>query len=902
MSLATHTAADPGLGLPQIISMQVTGVNTLIALSTQGLYQITLSPLTAYPIAVPGLALSGALALTGTNDVPTSSHSTIQSAFFVSANTLYQYNPATQTIAAQYPVAGNVTPAALAYAVPAVTTATSRPASLLTYGSNQTILPNSTSEPIVVQVLDAHNLPLSGYDVEFQTTSGAKLSSMSAITGANGYALTYVTGSATPGPFTVTATAATLTATFPLDVSTTAQGGGGPTLTIISGQGQLMFNDTSTAAGPGYGTALKVLATDLNGNPVVGLPVTFSIPSSGGTILVNGEGASTQVVDTNSAGVASVDFLSTSVQSDNSLGYLQSLITASAINTNAVTFYITTVSTSPTPSVYFLAPASGTKLTGAEGSILPGAAKVQVISYLGVGIPNVSLILDAGDVNPSLFPTLSCNAPGGLVLTNAAGIATCDVLFGPRIGSGTFIGMIGYTHSSLFPVPFTVTPGPAATLEITQGNNQTGGPGQFLPRALVVHVTDSGGNTVTGTSVSWKVLTPGAVTLSNVVNITDSNGNASALATLGSIAGVAQVQATSGTASATFNLTVYIPSVGIQKVSGDQQTATTNAAFLQPLVVEVVDSSGNGVSSAQVNFQVTTGTATLGASSVITDSTGQASTTVTASAIAGSITVTATSSTFSVNFTLTALPPGPANITVINGASYNPNTGISPGGIATIRGTGILTGITGVVSAANSAGQLPTTFGGATITFDGTPAPIYYVESTNGSDQVSVQVPFEVQPGSAVPLTIQAGTDPPVTVVVPVKALAPGVFTSSYDGKTYAVAVRPDGSQVSPTNPAQRGENIQLYITGLGQATPLIATGLPGVSNQTIVSRLVVGLNNGGVPLISAVYGPGLIGIYVVTIQVPADTRTGPYQPIGIIAVDSSNNLNFAQATYIPIQ
>ncbi len=169
------------------------------------------------------------------------------------------------------------------------------------------------------------------------------------------------------------------------------------------------------------------------------------------------------------------------------------------------------------------------------------------------------------------------------------------------------------------------------------------------------------------------------------------------MATLGSIGGAAQVQATSGTASATFNLTVNIPSVGIQKVSGDQQTAVIERPSPQPLVVKVVDSSGNGVAGAQVNFQVTTGVATLGSSSVITDSTGQASTTVTAGATYGSITVTATSSTFSVNFTLTAHPYGPSNITIINGASFNPNTGISPGGIAIIRGTGILTGRPGVV-------------------------------------------------------------------------------------------------------------------------------------------------------------------------------------------------------------
>ena len=238
----------------------------------------------------------------------------------------------------------------------------------------------------------------------------------------------------------------------------------------------------------------------------------------------------------------------------------------------------------------------------------------------------------------------------------------------------------------------------------------------------------------------------------------------------------------------------------------------------------------------------------------------------------------------------------------MNGASFDPNTGISPGAIATITGVGILQGVQGVVPAPTNDGQLPTNFSGVSITFNGTPAGIYYVNSNNGADEVTVQVPFEVQPGPAVVLEVNVANEGSATVMVPVKPLAPGVFTSSYGGKTYAVAVRPDGSQVSPTNPAQRGENIQFYVTGLGQATPAIASGAPGIPNQNIVSSMIVGLNNGGVPLIGSIYGPGLIGIYIVTIQVPADTQTGPYQPVGIIAVDATGKLYFAQPTYIPIQ
>jgi uncharacterized protein (TIGR03437 family) len=896
-TLATHSATSPSLGIQELTDLKLSGVDTVLALSGQNVYEIFVSPVSVNRIT----SLSGLHGLATTNDVPTSSHSTVSAVFLVSASTLSQYTPATQAITSAM-LAPNIAPGAVTYAVPVVTTAQSLPATLLVYGTNQTILPGTTSEPLVVRVLDNNNVPLSGCEVQFQSNvSGATLSAMSVTTGADGYALTYLTASATAGPVTVTATAGSLTATLPVEVSTTAQTGGGPTLSIVGGQGQLMLASTSTADGPAYGSSLQVLASDSNGNPIAGLSVTFSVPPSGGTLQLGGRGADSQVATTNSAGIASVDFLTTSPQSNDTQGFLQSLVTASAANSNAVTFYITSIPFSPTPTINLLAPQSGVSLTAAEGSTLPGTLKARVYSSSGTGIPNVALSL-TDDGNPTLVPTVACNAPGGLVLTNSTGTASCDLTFGPRIGSGTFIAKIGNTHTSL-PFQFTVTAGPAASAQIVQGNNQTASAGQRFYLALLIHVADSGGNTVAGVPVTWQVINPGAVTLSNVIGTTDSNGNASALAIAGGIGGVAQVQATAGAASATFNLTVTIPSAGLQKVSGDQQTTVINTAFTSALTVEVVDSSGNGLPGAQVNFQVTSGTATVGSLSAITDSSGQASTTVTAGAAPGTITVSATSAAFSVTFTLTARPPGPSNVTIENGASFNPNTGISPGGIAIIRGVGIVPDVQGVLSApANAAGQLPTTFSGVTITFNGTPAPIYYVNHTDSSDQVAVQVPFEVQPGSAVSLTVNVASEPPNTVMVPVKPLAPGIFTSVYGGKTYAAAVRPDGSSVSPTNPAQRGENIQLYVTGLGQATPTIATGTPGLPNQVADSPLVVGLNNGQVPLVAAVYGPNLIGVYVVVLQVPADTKTGEYQPIGLIAYDSANNSYYAQSTYIPIQ
>lgn len=682
-SLATYTATDPALGIQQISEVQIIGSDTILALSSQGLYSITILPLSVTPITVPNLAAGGVQAFTTSNDIPIGGHSTVQAAYLISSNTVYQYSPASLSFPNQFQISGTVTPGAISYAPAPQTTATSNPATLLVYGNNQSIFPNVSSEPLVVQILDANNLPLSGYTVQFQASgsTGSTLSAYSAVTGSNGYALTYVNASATPGAVTVSATAGVLSAQFNVTVASTGQGSVGPTLTIVAGQGQLLGQNNSTTSGE-FGSSLQVLASDANGNPISGLAVTFTVPAGQGTLQLNGGGGLTETVNTNAAGIASVDFLSTQVP-NNSTGYLQTLVTASATSAKSVTFYITTVSGSPN-IIPLALPSVNPPLVAQEGSILPAAVKAEIYSASGALIPNVSLIVNDNNVNPNILPSASCNAPGGVVLSGSNGVASCDLTFGPRLGTGTFVATVGYSHN-FFPVPFTVTAGAPTTLQITQGNDQTGGPGQTLQHALVVQATDSGGNIVPGAAVTWQVVTAGTVTLSDVVGTTDSNGDASALATLGNIAGTAQVTATAGSASATFNLTVSIPSAAIQKVSGDQQSAKINTAFASPLIVKVVDSSGAGVNGAQVSFQVASGVATLGSASATTDATGQASTTVTAGATAGAITVTATSSSFSITFTLTAVPLGPSGITIVNGASFDPNTGISPGGIATIR-------------------------------------------------------------------------------------------------------------------------------------------------------------------------------------------------------------------------
>ena len=232
-----------------------------------------------------------------------------------------------------------------------------------------------------------------------------------------------------------TVVGSSLTATFPVSVSSTAQGGGGATLTIIAGQGQLMSAEHQHRAR----SSLRISAQGFgdrrqrkpNRRPPCHILGAFRRRHASGDWQ---HGADSQVVNTNAAGVASVDFLTTQFQRTISPGYLQSLVTATAANTNAVTFYITTVHC-PLP----LLPGAGARLYANRSpreALYRARCRHGWFLRFGFGIPNVSLSLDSGATNPNFFPTVACNAPGGVVLTSSPGIASCDVDVRPppRIG------------------------------------------------------------------------------------------------------------------------------------------------------------------------------------------------------------------------------------------------------------------------------------------------------------------------------------------------------------------------------------------------------------------------------------------------------------------------------------
>jgi len=893
--------------------------------STQTLYTIQFNPQTVntFQPAVPGsVALAATTSdLANTDAMPAGTHSTTRYLLYVSGGILYEYDIENNQTAGQLTTTGS--PGALSIATPANTAGF--PAAIFAYGDQQTVALSGTSAPLVVRVVDSQGKPVAGVGFTFTTpNTAATLQFRNVLSNDDGLAGITITAPATAGPVQVTASAGTsLSYTFTVNVGSTSTGGSGPTggtptgLTITNGQGALVEAgatlSSQTNAATNVAQFMAVQYLDTNGNPIVGATITFNetagsgslqCPSSSTEVFTCVQSSSgTLTINTDSNGIAECDYAAGEVPPATVSGFSQDTITATPPSGSAVTFYETTFSVGSPPTVQLQAPPFGAVLKGLAGQTINNAIQVAVTSINGSPISNVSIRI-ANPPDPTKGPSAQCAGIFGL--SDTTGLASCNLVLEGLPGSTTLTAEAGYLFD-FSPINISVSAGVASKINILQGNNQSGNPGQALTTSFLVQVTDASGNPLPQLAVTWKVLS-GTITLSQVSATTNANGEASAQGTLGNTPGQAQVQVTVGSGSnqisATFTVTINTPPAsiaGITIVSGNNQATVVNTAFANPLVVNVTNSNGNAVQNTPVTFSVTSGSATVTTANPSTDTNGNASTTVTAGGTPGAVVITASIGSFSVTFNLTVTPPGPTNVVFLNGASLQP--GAAAGAIVTIQGNGIAPGVNGVVVPNNILGPLPTTLAGVSVTFNGTAAPIFSVSNVNGVQQVTVQVPWEVAGlGSAsVVITVNGGGSGTFTVTL--QPYSPGIFITNVFGlANQAVAIRPDGSYVSPSNPARRGEVIIIFVTGAGQTSPALGTNDAGIPDQNILANIAVGFNNAGSAYNSAQTVVGLVGVYAITLQVPANTTAGPSQPVGFIVYDAAGNPYFALAAVIPIQ
>ena len=178
------------------------------------------------------------------------------------------------------------------------------------------------------------------------------------------------------------------------------------------------------------------------------------------------------------------------------------------------------------------------------------------------------------------------------------------------------------------------------------------------------------------------------------------------------------------------------------------------------------------------------------------------------------------------------------------------------------------------------------------VTFDGIPAPIYYVSST----QSTVQVPYNIAQGQTV-MKVSYNAVSSVGTTIPSVPAAPGLFTSDSSGQRQIAALNDDLSVNSAGNPATRGKALVLYGTGEGQTSPASVEGsrvptvapLPQTPLQVLVSI--------GGQIAQVAYAgetPGLLsGLMQINVTVPANAPVGANVPV-VVSINGRSTQNNA--------
>jgi len=457
-----------------------------------------------------------------------------------------------------------------------------------------------------VLVTDAFGNPKSGVSVTFAVTGGG-----GGVTG--GSTTSNASGIATAGSWTlgtaVGANALSATSTglsgSPVSFTATATTGGAATIAVNAGNGQ------SAVAGTAVATPPSVKVTDLGGNPVSNVGVTFAVTGGGGTvqpvtsILTDAQGLAT-VTSWTLGTTAGANALSATAT-----GLAGSPVGFTATGTAGTATQLA-VTTQPSTSV------QNTLVFGIQPVVQLRDVNGNNVSQAGVGV-TVTIATGGGTLGGTA--TANTNGSGQAVF---AGLSITGTV-GGRTLSFTSLGLASATSGTV-----TITAGPATTLAKSAGDGQSAPVGTAVAVAPAVLITDVSGNPVNGTSVTF-AMTSGGGSVTGASATTNSSGVATVGSwTLGAVAGSNTLSATSGSLAgspATFTATGTTGAATKLAVTIVAPTTAQNGiAFTTQPAVQLQDALSNPVAQAGVTvtaalFSVTR---TLTNPTAVTDAAGLA--------------------------------------------------------------------------------------------------------------------------------------------------------------------------------------------------------------------------------------------------------------------------------------
>lgn len=272
---------------------------------------------------------------------------------------------------------------------------------------------------------------------------------------------------------------------------------------------------------------------------------------------------------------------------------------------------------------------SGNSQTGQIGAALSQLLTVKVIDAGGLAVKGASVTFAVKTGGGTITPATGTSDVSGLVTATW----TLGTTLGPQTAvarlSGSFVA-----DSTSFTA--TATPGAGTGFTVVSGNNQVARVGKPLALPLVVKITDSFGNNISGVKVTW---TAGALSgsVTPLTDTTSADGTANTNWTLGNTVTTQTVSASvTGLPPIVFNA-LSTPDSGriITIVSGAGQVAPITTA-LTALSVRVTDQFGNPIVGDSITWNDSTmGGGKVSATRTGTDATGTATTTWTLGARAG---------------------------------------------------------------------------------------------------------------------------------------------------------------------------------------------------------------------------------------------------------------------------
>jgi uncharacterized protein (TIGR03437 family) len=250
----------------------------------------------------------------------------------------------------------------------------------------------------------------------------------------------------------------------------------------------------------------------------------------------------------------------------------------------------------------------------------------------------------------------------------------------------------------------------------------------------------------------------------------------------------------------------------------------------------------------------------------------------------------ATSETVTVSAAPETAAPQPNGIVNAASAGQAIPQVVAPGSYVAIYGTNLA----GSGNPNPTAGQpLPTTLNGAQLTLGGLPLPLLYASPS----QVNAVIPQGIAPNAAYPLVVVNGTTQSVPVPLTVTELQPGAYTLDMSGSGAGIVTgAASGQLITASNPAHAGQNLVIYMTGLGALTgangeqePVDGAIAPTSTIYHTQSNVSVTIGGVAVPLAQfSGLTPTLTALYQVNVQMPSGVAPGLAVPVVVTATDTA--------------